>query len=313
MENIMITLPVCAVLFIPVALGLKHIYSWTDVQMMAASPSLKGKIGYLSPQFFILRTYIYFLLWSIWAFGIYRNSTRQDRERSIKQMHNNSRWSAPGLFLTVVVGTLAAWDWVMSVQPGWYSTIFGLYYLAGGALAFMAVVTLICMGFRKAGVLREAINGEHYHDLGKWIFALTCFYAYMAFSQYLLIWYANLPEETIFFRDRVQGNWFWLGISMPFIRFLIPFFVLLCRPAKRSLMVIGLVAGWSVLIEYVDLYWCIMPMYYPNGPQIHWLDFATLGTTVSLCGLMFWSRFKKYKMIPVGDLRLEQSLHFENA
>jgi hypothetical protein len=313
MENIMITLPVCAILFIPVALGLKHIYSWTDVHMMEASPSLKGKVGYLSPPFFILRTYIYFALWSIWAFGIYRNSTRQDRERSIKQMHNNSRWSAPGLFLTVVVGTLAAWDWVMSVQPGWYSTIFGLYYLAGGALAFMAVVTLICMGFRKAGVLREAINPEHYHDLGKWIFALTCFYAYMAFSQYLLIWYANLPEETIFFRDRVQGNWFWLGISMPFIRFLIPFFVLLCRPAKRSLLVIGLVAGWSVLIEYVDLYWCIMPMYYPNGPQIHWLDFATLGTTVSLCGLMFWSRFRKYKMIPVGDLRLEQSLHFENA
>jgi hypothetical protein len=312
MENVMITLPVGAILFLPVVFGLKHIYSWTDVAMMKASDSLRGKTGYLSENAFVIRTYIYFLLWSIWCFSIYRNSTKQDATRSIKQMHANSAWSAPGLFLTVVVGTLAAYDWLMSLQPAWYSTIFGLYYLAGGALSFMAVVTLICMGFRKAGVLKDAISPEHYHDLGKWIFALTCFYAYMAFSQYMLIWYANLPEETIFYRMRLPGGWFWISILMPFLRFLIPFFVLLCRPAKRSLTVIGLVAAYSLVIEYVDLYWLVMPVYSPT-PQIHWLDFATLAATVSVCGLMFWSRFKKNKMVPVGDLRLEQSLHFENA
>ena len=312
MENVMITLPVGAILFLPIAFGLKHIYSWTDVPMMQASESLKGKVGYLSENAFVIRTYIYFALWSIWCFSIYRNSTKQDGTHSIKQMHANSAWSAPGLFLTVVVGTLAAYDWLMSLQPAWYSTIFGLYYLAGGAVSFMALVTLICMGFRKLGILKNAINGEHYHDLGKWIFALTCFYAYMAFSQYLLIWYANLPEETIFYRTRLPGGWFWISILMPFLRFLIPFFVLLCRPAKRSLLVIGLVAAYSLVIEYVDLYWLVMPVYYPT-PQIHWLDFATLATTVSVCGLMFWSKFKKNKMVPVGDLRLEQSLHFENA
>ena len=113
-------------------------------------------------------------------------------------MHANSAWSAPGLFLSVVVGSLAAFDWLMSLQPAWYSTIFGLYYLAGGALSFMAVVTLICLGFRKAGVLNNAINPEHYHDLGKWLFALTAFYTYMAFSQYMLIWYANLAGRDHF-------------------------------------------------------------------------------------------------------------------
>jgi len=313
MENIMVTLPVGAILFIPLAFGLKYVYSWTNVAMMQSSEALKGKTGYLSENFFIIRTYAYFFLWSIWIFSIHRNSTKQDSTRSIKQMHANSAWSAPGLFLSVVVGSIASFDWLMSLQPAWYSTIFGLYYLAGGALSFMAVTTLICLGFRKAGVLKNSISPEHYHDLGKWLFALTAFYTYMAFSQYLLIWYANLPEETIFYRTRLNGGWFWISILMPFLRFLIPFFVLLCRPAKRSLTVIGLVAGYSLVIELVDLYWLVMPVYYGDGPQFHWLDLATLGVTVSVCGLMFWSKFKKNKMVPVGDLRLEQSLHFENA
>jgi hypothetical protein len=313
MENIMVTLPVGAILFLPIAFGLDHIYPWTRPEVINSSAAVKAKAAYLTPKWFVIRTYICFLLWSIWAFAIYRNSTRQDTERSIKQMHANSAWSAPGLFLTVVVGSLAAFDWLMSLQPAWYSTIFGLYYLAGGALTFMSVVTLVCLSFRKAGVLANSITPEHYHDLGKWLFALTAFYTYIAFSQYLLIWYANIPEETAFYRARMVGNWLPVSLAMPFIRFIIPFFILLCKPAKRSLKVIGLIAGWSLIVEFVDLYWVVMPVHYPNGFQIHWLDFATLGVTVSVCGLMFWSKFKTNKMVPVGDLRFEQSLHFENA
>jgi hypothetical protein len=313
MENLMVTLPVGALLFIPLVFGLGHLYSWTRPEVVAASEALKRKSGFLTEQFFVIRTYACFAVWSFLIFSIYRNSTKQDRERSVKQMHGASFWSAPGLFFTVVVGSLAAFDWLMSLEPGWYSTIFGLYYLAGGALTFMAVTTLICLSFRRAGMLTNAITPEHYHDLGKWLFALTAFYTYIAFSQYLLIWYANIPEETIWYRHRIAGSWFPVAIAMPFIRFLIPFFILLCRPAKRSLKMIGLIAGWSILVELIDLYWVVMPVFYPNGPQIHWLDFATLGVTVSACGLMFWSKFRKHKMIPVGDLRLEQSLHFENA
>ena len=265
MENIMITLPVGAILFLPLAFGLKYVYSWTDLHMMQSSEALKGKTGYLSENFFIIRTYIYFFLWSIWIFSIYRNSTKQDATHSIKQMHANSAWSAPGLFLSVVVGSLAAFDWLMSLQPslvfdhlrpllsGWRSA-----ELHGGGHADLP-------GLPQSGVLKEAISPEHYHDLGKWLFALTAFYTYMAFSQYMLIWYANLPEETIFYRTRMPGGWFWISILMPFLRFLIPFFVLLCRPAKRSLTVIGLVAAYSLVIEYVDLYWLVMPVYYPTS------------------------------------------------
>src|SRR5215471_17360485 len=313
MENIMVTLPVGALLFLPLVFGLKDIYPWTHPDIVNASPEIKAKGPFLSENWFVIRTYAYFLLWSIWIFSIYHQSTKQDTTRSIRQMHIISRFSAPGLFLVVVVGTLAAYDWLMSIQPTWYSTIFGLYYLSGGALTFMSVTTLIALGFRRAGILKETITKEHYHDLGKWMFALTAFYTYIAFAQYLLIWYANLPEETQFYRLRSQGGWLWLSLSLPIIRFIIPFFILLCRPAKRGLAIIGLVAAWSLIVEAIDLFWVVMPVHYPNGPQIHWLDFATLAFTLSICGLQFWSRFRKHKMVPVGNLRFEQSLHFENA
>jgi hypothetical protein len=312
-ENIMVTLPVCALLFLPLAFGLKYVYPWSHPDIVAASKDIQAKGSYLSETWFVLRTYGYFLLWSIWVFSMYWQSTKQDKTRSIRQMHLISRFSAPGLLLAVVVGTLAAYDWLMSVQPAWYSTIFGLYYLSGGALSFMAVSVLICLGFRRAGILKDTITTEHYHDLGKWMFCCTAFYTYIGFAQYLLIWYANLPEETIFYRVRSQGGWLWLSLALPFIRFFIPFFILLCRPAKRSLTILGLVAAWSLIAEFIDLFWVTMPVHYPAGPALHWLDFATLAAVFSICGLQFWGRFRRNKMVPVGNLRFEQGLHFENA
>lgn len=313
MENVMITLPVGLLLFIPIAIGLNDIYPWTNQQAVAADAVLKAKSSFLTPNWFIARTVIYFFLWSLWAGSIYHQSTKQDTERSVKQMYIASRWSAPGLFLAVAVGTLASYDWLMSLEPKWYSTIFGLVMLSGGSLSFFSVVILVCLAFRRAGILKNSITVEHYHDLGKWLLALTAFYTYVAFSQYFLIWYSNLPEETIWYRHRMVGSWFPISLAMPFLRFLIPFPILLSLPAKRSLKVIGFMAVYSLIVEYIDLYWIVMPTFYKTGPQPHWLDLATLVTTVSICGLVFWSRFRAHKMVPVGDLRLEQSLHFENA
>jgi hypothetical protein len=313
MENIMVTLPWGVVLFIPVAFGLNYLYPWTNREFMLASEMLTAKMSYLDSNPFLIRTLAFFVVWSIWVFSIYHQSTKQDSTRSVQQMYVISRWSAPGLFLVVVVGSLAAFDWLMSLEPGWYSTIFGLYYLTDGGLAFMSLVTLICLGFRRSGVLANSINHEHYHDLGKWIFALTCFYTYIAVSQFLLIWYADLPEETVFYRHRAHGGWLAISLALPFLRFFIPFFTLIARPVKRKLKVVGVMAAYSLIMVYLDLYWVVMPNFYAEGPQIHWLDFATLGATVTVTGLVFWSRFKKHKLAPVGDLRFEQSLHFENA
>ena len=244
MENIMITLPVGALLFVPLAFGLNHIYPWTNPDIVKASAALRAKSGLSERELFhrpdlrVLRAVVHLDLCDLPAVRSSRMTAH-----SIRQMHIASRWSAPGLFLAVAVGTLAAYDWLMSVEPSWYSTIFGLYYLADGAVAFFAVLILICLGFRKAGILDKEINIEHYHDLGKWLFAMTCFYTYMGFSQFLLIWYANLPDETQFYRHRMPGAWLYISLSLPFIRFFIPFFALLSRPAKRNLKMIGIHGG----------------------------------------------------------------------
>ena len=314
MENLMVTLPVGLLLALPLLFGgLDHLYPWTNATFMASAKPLEAKIGYLNKDSFVTRTFIYFVLWSLWSIMIYRNSIKMDKERSAQNMHAITRWAAPGLFMAVVVGSLASFDWLMSLEPAWYSTIFGLYYLANGALGFMAVMTLILLAFRKNGILANTVQEEHYHDLGKWLFALTCFYTYIAFSQYILIWYADLPEETTFYRHRAHGGWLLLSLSLPFIRFFIPFFTMLCRPMKRKLNVIRIMAIWSLIVIYLDLYWVVMPNFHKEGPAFHWLDLATLAATLSVTGFVFWGRFQNNKIVPVGDLRLEQSLHFENV
>ena len=227
-------------------------------------------------------------------------------------MNACSRWSAPGLLLVMATGTLASFDWIMSLDPKWYSTIFGIYCLAGGALAFFGVLTLIALGMRRAGVLNNSINAEHYHDLGKWLFALTVFWAYIAFSQYLLIWYANLPEETIFFRNRMVGSWRAVSALLLFGRFILPFLVLIFRSSKRNLTILGIAAGWTVAMHFVDMYWLIMPTFAKTGIQMNWMDFATLGAVVGVLAYTFWARLRNRALVPVGDLRFEQGMNFEN-
>ncbi len=308
METISVTLPLGIFLFTPIALGVNELYGWTHT----TDKLVLAKTSYLNPTFFFIRAAAYFLVWSVWSINIYRQSTKQDHTQSIQNMHAASRWSAPGLLFLFITGTLASFDWVMSLDARWYSTIFGIYMLAGGGLAFMAVVTLIALGFRRAGVMTQTINLEHYHDLGKWLFALTIFWTYIAFSQYLLIWYANIPEETIFFRNRLVGSWrIWSAILL-FGHFLIPFLVLLGRAAKRNLKVLGFMAGWILAMHFVDVYWLIAPNFNKSGVALHWLDAAAFLGVGSAFALVFWWRLKKHAIVPIGDLRFDQGLAFRN-
>lgn len=302
-ENVMATIPAGAVLFAPVALSLPRLYEWTH----AAS----GKQAYLNPAFFVARTAGYFVLWTLWSVKLYRLSVRRDRYGPFVNPKAPARWSAPGMIVLTVTVTLAAFDWIMSLQPDWYSTIFGVYVYAGAALAFVAALAAILLAFRRADVLRHTVHHEHYHDLGKWIFALTIFWAYIAFSQYLLIWYANLPEETTFFRDRIRGAWGWAGALLVTGSFLAPFFALLSRAAKRNLGVLAAVSAWMLLMHYVDLYWLIMPAFFER-PSPHWLDLATFAAVGSSFALAFWRRLRRAALAPIGDLRFEQALEFRN-
>ncbi len=312
MEAIASTLPAAALLFVPVALGLHDLYEWTHKEVVANDELLKAKAGYLNENFFLIRAAAYFLIWSLWSLRLFRNSVKQDTTRSLDQMNTASRWSAPGLFLITVTGTLASFDWVMSLYPHWYSTIFGLYVMTGGAWSFFAVLVLIAVALRKANVLKFSINIEHYHDLGKWMFALTVFWAYIAFSQYLLIWYANLPEETYYYKDRFAGNWVYLSIFLLFGHFVFPFLLLLPRAMKRNLSVLTFAAVWFLLCHFVDLYWMIMPAKNKDYWSLHWMDIAAWAAVGSAIALVFWLRLKKNALMPVGDPRFEQGLRFHN-
>ncbi|MBC7924309.1 MAG: hypothetical protein H7039_01500 [Bryobacteraceae bacterium] len=311
-ENIMMVIPAGFLLFIPVLAGIPYLYEWSHTEVVAKDALLLAKSSWLNPTAFAVRAFIYFSIWSILAWRIFANSTKQDKTRSLDQMHAMSKWSAPGLLLTFLTVTLAAFDWSMSLDPHWYSTIFGIYCFAGGGLTFMCVWTLICLWFRDNKILANTIRIEHYHDLGKWMFALTIFWAYIAFSQYLLIWYANLPEETIWFRNRFEGTWGWVSAAILFGHFAVPFFVLIPRASKRNPVILRFMASWLLSFQLLDWYWQVMPNFSRGGVAPHWLDFACLAAVGSVAGLAFWSRLRSHALLPVGDPRFEQGLNFQN-
>lgn len=309
-ENAMIAIPLGALLFLPIALGLPSLYEWARPEAVAADPVLQAKSAFLNPRFFLLRTALYFALWSLWAWKLYRNSVRGT---GLAACQSSQRWSAPGMLMLTVTVALASFDWLMSLDPHWYSTMFGVYVYSGAALAFIAALTLILLAFRRAGVLRSSVNHEHYHDLGKWLFALTVFWAYIAFSQYMLIWYANLPEETAWFRDRLVGSWRGVSVLLVVGHFLVPFFVLISRAAKRKLGLLAAAAGWVLFMQYTDLYWIAMPIFSKRGVTPHWIDLAALAAVGGTFALFFWSRLRAHPLVPVNDIRFEKALEFTNV
>ena len=311
MENVMITLPLMPILFLPVVAGLPSLYEWARPEFLSQDPVLQVKMVFFNRTFFLARAALYFLVWSVLAVALYRKSVAQDEHGSVQLIRQTVAWSAPGLALLMITVTMAAVDWLMSLEPHWYSTIFGVYVFSGGGLAFLAALIGISLAFRRGGLLADSIHVEHYHDLGRWLFALVVFWAYIAFSQYLLIWYANLPEETVWFRHRLEGNWAWVSASLLAGNFIIPFLLLIARAAKRNLRLLGAVSVLLLLMHYIDLHWVVMPTVHPHGFHLHWLDLAAFTGVGSACGLVFWSRLRRRALIPLGDLRLGRALRHQ--
>ncbi|MBE0659622.1 MAG: hypothetical protein IH602_18160 [Bryobacteraceae bacterium] len=312
METLMRTIPAGLILFIPIAFGIHTVYEWSHASA-ASDPILQQKAAFLNSTGFIVRGFIVLALWSIWAVRLYSLSRKQDASGSLEFTRSSEKWSAPGVLILFLSASLASFDWIMSLDPHWWSTMFGVYFLAGGAVAFMAVLIAVCLGLRSAGYLSDAINEEHYHDLGKWLFALTVFWAYVTFSQYMLIWYGNLPEEGIWYHRRMVGSWSGFMPLMIIGHFIIPFVTLMPRSSKRNLKMLGFFSGWMLVMHYLDLYWQVMPVLHKTGVAFHWIDLAALVALVSTFGLVFWSGLRERPLVPVGDPRLEQCLGFHNA
>jgi hypothetical protein len=221
--------------------------------------------------------------------------------------------SAPALAVFAVTLTGAAVDWVMSLDPHWYSTIFGVYFFAGCVLGNFAFLALLASALRNAGLLREFITIEHLHDLGKLLFGFTVFWAYIAFCQFFLIWYGNIPEETVWYIHRAEGSWKTASLVLGVGHFGLPFLYLIARKTKRrpALLVAG--ASWLLAMHFLDLYWLVMPILHAHGPAPSLLDLTTFlgvgGLFVAVIGL----RLRRHAMVPLRDPKLARSLSFENA
>ncbi|MBD3233305.1 MAG: hypothetical protein GF315_06230 [candidate division Zixibacteria bacterium] len=312
-EIIMMTIPVMAILFIPVIFGIHNLYHWSHGEAVAADELLAHKSPYLNTTFFIIRAAVYFTIWILLARGLYNVSLRQDSgydDRQVKKM----RWiSALGMVLFAVSVTFAAFDWLMSLDAHWYSTIFGVYVFSGALVAIISVLIILMALFRRLGILDAEVTYEHYHDLGKLLFAFMVFWAYMAFSQYFLIWYGNIPEETIWFMHRWEGSWKAVTMLLVLGHFAIPFFILIVRGTKRNLKALTFMAAWLLALHWVDLYWIIFPSLHHHGAQISWMDLTAFIGIGGLFLSIFIRQLSRHPVVPVNDPNLEKSVKFINA
>ncbi len=310
-EQLSRTLPWLALLFVPVILGVRSLYSWSAIGHQADAV-LQAKQTYLNLPFFLVRAVLYFGVWAWLALQLSNWSARQDLDGDVACTRKMRSLSAPGMVLLGVTTTFAAFDWIMSLDLHWYSTIFGVYFWAGSIVGSLAALTLLVILLRTVGVLAGAVTAEHLHDLGKLLFSFVIFWAYIAFSQYFLIWYANIPEETVWHARRLDGGWLGVALALVVGHFAFPFVILLSRSAKRNSLILGLVASVVLGLHYVDLYWQIMPELQPTGPVIHWLDAATLVAILATCGLVVLHGLRRHPLIPVGDPQLEESLQLHS-
>ncbi len=312
LENLTRPLPLLAVGFVPIAVNLPRIYSWADPARVAADPALARKAAWLDPSFFNVRAAVYLALWVVLAGLLARISARQDQTsdpRANDRMRGMSSWGLPLLALT---SSFAGFDWLMSLEPHWASTMFGVYFWAGSLVGSLAALILLILALRGTGWLRRTITIEHLHDLGKLLFGFVVFWTYIAFCQYFLIWCANFPEETRWYITRRSGTWNTLSWALCFGHSVVPFYLLLFRSIRRDPFWLGLLAAWVLVFHYLDLYWIVMPTLYPEGAQPDWLDASVLATLVLAVGAVVANACRARPLIPVGDPHLSESLAFRN-
>jgi hypothetical protein len=290
---------------------LQGIYVWLDHDAVQQSHLLHHKAPYLNATFFGIRWAVYVIVWCGLAYTYFKKSVDQDKDGDEAITRSLNTVSAPGIILFALTLTFAAFDILMSLDPEWFSTIFGVYYFAGCVLAGYSVLGLSLMWLQGKGCLLKSVNQEHYHDIGKMMFGFTIFWAYIGFSQFMLIWYGDIPEETHWFHYRFRGEWATVSTALLVGHFVIPFFYLMSRWRKRSKPQLAVGAFWILGMHYVDLFWLV----YPHGSDtvpFSVVDLLTVTFTVAFFFGFVLSRTKGVNLIPTKDPKLGKSLAFEN-
>lgn len=308
-ESVAVVLPLMGILFIPIIFGLQHLYHWSVPAAVAHDEVLQHKAPFLNVTFFVIRAVFYFGVWSTLAIVLRKLSIAEDSGYDERRRLRMRRLSAGGMLLFAFTTTFAAFDWLMSLDAHWYSTIFGAYVFAGAVVGALSFMILIMLYLHRNGILTNVITVEHYNDLGKLLFAFTIFWGYMAFSQYFLIWYANIPEETIYFAHRWVGSWKAVSLFLVFGHFVIPFFLLLPKTWKRHRWFLASISIWMLVAHWVDLFWIALPGLQPQGAHISWMDPLLIIAIGGIFVAAFWRVFGAHALIPVRDPKLEGSIH----
>ncbi len=303
--------PMALILFVVVAVGIPHVYIWSSpAATQGVGAKLIAKGGYLSQNFFIIRNVFCLALWSFFSLYFVRNSTKQDETRNPALSRTNLKLSAVFLVTFALTFTLAAFDMLMSLEPTWDSTIFGVYAWAGLWQSGLASIALTAILLRRQGALQGVISRAHYHDLGKLVFAFGVFWTYIAFSQFMLIWYANLPHEIEWMIHRIYTGWGAVIIAVAVLKFVIPFFVLMPQRWKENEAILLTVCAGVILGQWLDTYWVIYPAFSPEHAVLSWNE---IGVALGFLGLFGWrvqSFLSRHPVAPHGDPDFAASVRF---
>ena len=301
------TLPLMVILFLPIVFGLKQIYPWTNPSFMD-TPALQQKAKYLNPSFFMIRAAIYFVLWSLLALLLNWLSLKQDRTADKTIRKRFQMVSGPGLGLLIISITFASVDWVMSLEPKWTSTIFGLIFVASWSLSALAFTIVVMSWLRKRDPMNRVAQTPHFHDWGNLLMALVMLWMYFAFSQYLIIWSGNMPEETVWYVARTHDGWGVIAIAIVILQFVFPFMTLLSRAAKKSSERLASLAVLILVMRFVDAVWLIEPAFNPERFHVSWMDAAAPLAIGGLWVATFAWQLQKRALVPINDPQLEQAL-----
>jgi hypothetical protein len=314
LESATRTLPLLAVLFLPIVFGMKYLYgAWLDPEKVRAEPLSSLQQSYLTAHWFYVRAIIYFAIWLGLMFVFNRWSREQDLNQDDLALRRRFKMLAgPGIILYVFVMTFAAIDWAMSITPHWASTIYGFLFVAGQLISSMSLMIAVVVLLSRTEPMAGLIQKRHIHDLGKLLLTFVMLFAYFDFSQLLIIWSGNQPEEITFYRSRLYGEWGVVAVIVLVFHFFVPFFLLLSRDLKRNRRLLPKVALWMIFIRLVDLFWMTRPEFTSRAIP-SWIDFVVPIALIGLWLAFFAFNLQKLPLLPLGDPKLAEAIaHHEH-
>lgn len=304
------TIPMWVLLFVPIIIGIPYLYgnSWANATLVAKDPVLHHKAAFLNTPFFIARGFIYLLGWSFLGWVLNKWSDREDIEGGVRPRQTMAKFSAPGLIFHAFAVTFMATDWIMSVNADWFSTMFGLLFIAGQALSSMSFIICVMVMLSAYKPMSELLTRRHMHDLGKLLLAMTMLFAYFSFSQFLITWAGNLPDEIPWYQHRLSGGWESLGLFLVIGHFALPFALLLSSDLKKNFKLIRRVALLIIVMRLIGVFWETVPEFFPYQIHVSWMDFTA---PIGLGGVwlaFFLTNLLKRPLIPRNNPNLEGAL-----